>query len=56
MEPYLQEKRAELMWALGQQGYTNAQLAKIFGFKSRSHVGEIMKKMPVGWKSPWRKG
>lgn len=55
MPQFLKEKRAELIWALSKQGYNYEQLALIFGFKSRSSVYEIVKKMPKGWESPWHK-
>lgn len=54
MEEYLKEKRQELMWGIAKQGYTAAQVGRIFGL-SRSTAGDIIKKMPENWSSPWVK-
>ena len=54
MEQYLREKRAELIWALAKQGYTGAQLSKLFG-TTRSTIAFIIKQMPKDWQPKWRK-
>lgn len=54
MPPYLKDKRNELMWALSKQGFNGSQLAQLFNIH-RSTAHEIIKKMPEGWESPWRK-
>lgn len=54
MPQYLKDKRNELIWALSKQGFNGSQLALIFSIH-RSTVHEIIKKMPEGWESPWRK-
>lgn len=54
MEPYLREKRSELIWALSKQGYTGAQLAKLFG-ATRSTISFIIKQMPSDWQPKWKK-
>jgi transposase len=54
MEEYLKEKRQELMWSIAKQGYSAAQVGRIFGL-SRSTAADIIKKMPVDWQSPWVK-
>ena len=54
MEDYLKDKRSELMWAIAKQGYTAAQVGRIFGL-SRSTAADIINKCPEGWVSPWVK-
>jgi len=54
MPPFLREKRTELIWALSQQGYNGSQIAQLFNI-ARSTAHEIIKQMPEGWTSPWRK-
>lgn len=54
MQPYVIEKRNELIWALATQGYTTRQIGFIFGI-SKSTAHNIMSKMPAGWVSPWIK-
>lgn len=54
MPPFLKEKRNELIWALAKQGYNGAQISQIFNI-ARSTAHEIIKAMPEGWETPWRK-
>jgi len=54
IEPYLREKRQELIWALAKQGYTAAQLSKIFGV-DQSTASRIIDAMPKDWRTRWVK-
>lgn len=53
-EQHILDKRKELVWALAKQGYTMAQLGRLFNI-SRARVSIIAKEMPTGWQSPWKK-
>ena len=57
LEPYLAEKREEVMWAMADtetQGYTISQIARIFSIpKSTAH--DIIRRKPEGWKPRWIK-
>jgi DNA-directed RNA polymerase sigma subunit (sigma70/sigma32) len=52
--PKLSEKRAELIWALSQQPYSDSEIGLIFGI-SKQRVQVIRNQMPDGWVSPWIK-
>jgi hypothetical protein len=54
IKPYLAAKRAELIWALAQQNYSDADIGNIFNV-SKQRVLVIRKQMPDGWVSPWIK-
>lgn len=54
MPPYLKDKRDEFIWALVAQGYNGTQIAQVFNLH-RSTVHDIIKQMPEGYVSPWRK-
>ena len=54
IEQHLKDKREELIWALSLQGYTHAQIARIFGM-SRVSVGRIVVNMPKDWQPKWIK-
>lgn len=54
IEPYLADKRRELIWALKKQQYTDAQISRIFGM-NRSSVMRIAKDMPRDWTPKWIK-
>lgn len=47
-------KRAELIWALTQQEYSDVEIGSIFNI-SKQRVLVIRNQMPNGWKSPWIK-
>ena len=53
-KPYIGEKRQELVWALGLQGYSWEDIGLIFGLH-RSSVLRIYAKKPSDWKSKWVK-
>ena len=54
IEPYVVEKRHELIWALAKQGYNIRHIAYIFGL-STSMAHNIIQKMPANYESPWKK-
>jgi transposase len=54
LEPYLQEKRNEIIFSLDNQGYNRAQIARIFNM-SKSRMNEIVNSKPDGWKDKWVK-
>ncbi len=54
MESHLKEKRAELIWALSLQDYTNAQIGRIFNI-NRSTVLAILRAKPKDWQPKWVK-
>lgn len=54
IKPHLLEKRAEFIWALAQQEYTNVEIGHIFNL-SRQRVKLIVDELPEGWESPWMK-
>jgi len=54
IKPYLSEKRAELIWALAKQQYSEAEIGSIFNI-SKQRVNVINQQMPKGWSSPWIK-
>lgn len=51
---HLFEKRAEIMWALDEQGYNGQEIGIVFGI-SRSVVNRIMSQKPKDWKPKWIK-
>jgi hypothetical protein len=54
IKPYLSIKRAELIWALTQQDYSDADIGNMFNI-TKQRVLAIRKQMPSGWSSPWIK-
>jgi len=54
IEPYIEEKKNELMWGVASQGYNSRQIAYFFGI-SRSQAHNIMQDVPKNYKSPWSK-
>lgn len=54
IEKYIKEKRNELIWALALQGYTGAQIGRIFN-RDRSTVLRIIGMKPVRWTPKWVK-
>jgi len=54
IKPHLSNKRAELIWALVQQDYSDAEIGNMFNI-SKQRVLVIRKQAPDGWKSPWIK-
>lgn len=54
LEPYLEDKRNELLWALEAQGYTRAQIGRMFN-ENRVTVHRIMTAKPKGWVTKWVK-
>lgn len=54
MEEYLKEKRAELAWALAEQGYNGGQLARLFG-TDRTTIKRIIDSKPEDYKPKWIK-
>ena len=54
LEKYLIEKRAELIWALSLQEYTNAQIARIFRLPEENTI-YIIKQRPKDWLPKWIK-
>jgi predicted DNA-binding protein YlxM (UPF0122 family) len=54
LKVYLKDKRDELVWAISQQDYSLADVGMIFNI-SKAAVFRIVKRMPDGWTSPWRK-
>ena len=53
-ELYIIEKRNEIIFSLASQGYTQAQIGRMFRLE-RATVGIILKRMPNGYVSPWKK-
>ena len=54
IEPYLALKRNEIVWSLIKQGYTPAQVSRMFSMPtSTSH--KIASQIPPNWESPWKK-
>ena len=54
LEPYLVLKRNEIIWSLIKQGYTSAQISRMFSMpKSTAH--KIAGQLPDNWVSPWKK-
>ena len=57
IEPYLQHKRDEIIWALSDphtQGHTGSQIARIFNL-SKATIHDILKNKPVDFKTKWIK-
>jgi hypothetical protein len=54
LEGHLREKRAELMWALSLQDYTQAQIGRLFGV-DRSTAKRIIESRPRDWSPKWVK-
>lgn len=54
IKPLLAEKRAELIWALANQAYSDEDIGAIFNV-SKQRIQKIRTQMPVSWKSPWIK-
>jgi predicted DNA-binding protein YlxM (UPF0122 family) len=54
MKQYLYAKRDEIIWSLGSQDYSLADIAAVFNL-SKTAVHKIMGKKPDGWSSPWVK-
>lgn len=54
MKEYEREKRDELIWAIGDQGYSQQSIARMFNL-SKARVSVIMSAKPADWKSPWVK-
>jgi hypothetical protein len=54
IKPHLSNKRAELIWALAQQDYSDADIGNMFNI-TKQRVLAIRKQMPSGWSSPWIK-
>lgn len=53
-EQYLIDKRNELIFALDFQGYTGAQIGKIFNIH-RASVNRVMDKRPANYQPKWKK-
>ncbi len=54
VENHVKAKKYELIWALGKQDYTQAQIARMFNI-DRSTVLRILQKMPRDWSPKWKK-
>lgn len=54
-EEYLIHKRNEIVWSLVSQGYTAAQISRMFSNLGRSNTHKIVISCPKGYKSPWVK-
>lgn len=54
LEPYLIEKRNEIMWALSTQGHSTTDIGRIFNI-SKSRTSVILRAMPKGYTSKWVK-
>jgi len=51
---HLIDKQYEIIWHLSiQQGYSNADIARIFNFKHRTAVLRIIEKRPADYKPKW---
>lgn len=56
LEPYLKEKRNELLWALMEQGYTDAQLLRMWqSVTSAMAMKRIRDQKPADYKPKWVK-
>jgi len=58
LEPYLAEKREEMIWALSDpetQGYSMAQIARIFNDMPKSTIQSIIERKPADYKTKWVK-
>lgn len=55
MEPHVRGKMHEIMWALSIQGYTYAQIGRIFNDMNRGSVKRIVDRRPRGYVPKWRK-
>ena len=51
----LDKKRAELIWALSLQSYTQADIAYMMRDADVSTISRTIKKMPTDWKPKWVK-
>lgn len=51
---YLLDKRAELVWALSLQDYSQANIAYIFNVDP-AVINRIIKRIPQGWQPKWKK-
>ena len=54
LKQHLRDKRNEIIWALGHQGYNNADIGCMFNL-NRSTVLDVMKKKPKDYKVKWVK-
>lgn len=54
MPKFLREKRAELIWALSLQDYSQSHIAAMFNI-DRATVLRIIAKKPKSWKVKWVK-
>ena len=54
IKPHLSAKRAELIWALSQQAYSDSEIASIFNI-TKQRINVIKSQMPHNWASPWIK-
>ena len=54
LEPYLIEKRNEIMWALARQGHSTTGIGRMFGM-SKSRASVILRAMPKNYVSKWVK-
>lgn len=54
LEPYLIDKRNEIMWALAKQGYTTTDIGRIFNM-SKSRASVIIREMPINYTVKWIK-
>jgi hypothetical protein len=55
IEEYLIYKRNEIVWSLVSQGYTPAQITRMFSNLGRSNTHKIVVNCPKNYKSPWVK-
>lgn len=55
VEEYIIHKRDEIIWSLYSQGYTSAQISRMFNNMSKSNTHKIVVRCPKGYKSPWIK-
>ena len=54
-EEYIILKRNEIIFSLVSQGYTAAQISRMFSNLGRSNTHKIVSTCPAGYKSPWIK-
>lgn len=54
MEYFLREKRDELIWALAEQDYTNAHLARMFK-TTKADISRCLQRKPKNYKPKWEK-
>jgi predicted DNA-binding protein YlxM (UPF0122 family) len=54
MKKYVEEKRSEIIRALGQQDYTLQDIADMFN-ASKTSIFRIIDSTPKGWITPWIK-